>query len=66
MTTYRRYGAGDEPFGISPKNLSALRPSATIKTILFAGAGNGETCGVIPFTSVVVKYISNIDIKNTM
>ena len=55
ILTYLRYGAGDDPFGVISKNLSARSPSAMMNTHRLAFDGRREACGVVPFTRVVVK-----------
>lgn len=55
LDPYLMYGALEEPSCSSVKRLSALRPSATIKTSLEAGGANGVAWGGMPWTRGDVK-----------
>lgn len=55
QTPNLRYEALEEPLGSGVKRLSALRPSATTKTSLEAGAGIDVVRGVMPWTRGDVK-----------
>lgn len=55
LVPYLMYGALDEPFCRGVKRLSALRPSATIKTSLEAGGANSVAWPGMPWTRGDVK-----------
>lgn len=55
LEPYLRYGVLEEPLCGGMKRMSALRPSATIKTSLEAGGGNSVAWGGMPWTRGDVK-----------
>lgn len=59
--SYLTNGILVSPFSSNSNILSALSPSAENNTSRLAGAGKLDECGVIPWTTGEVKYISNIE-----